>query len=557
MKKNLTKALALALCAFTVAPMAACGNPTGEKIDETKTQLTVFHYFAGFGDEWLVELKENFEEKVKGISFEPGKTGVQVHHRGEMRDFTASQIKSEGYDVLFLESPKEFLTIMNEFAVEPLDSIMETPNAADNNQTIVGKMTEQQKNFYYHNGHYYGIPHYAGHYGLIYNRELFEEKGFFLAENPDEATGDILVNAANPERTAGPDGIKGNDDDGLPRTYDEFFALCEEINARGVDPVCFPGQYTQQHLMLLLDNLVAQHEGAEQMNINYTFEGTATDLVKLDKDGYAMLDENGNPIIDEPLEINSSNAWQMSRQAGRYYGIQFMHKLLSNNNYINEEDGKNTAMSHTMNQQNFLENQSLGKRPSAMLADGSWWQIEADDVFSYMAEDDAKYSKENRKFGWLPLPQATEEEAQKLANGEKKSVYMDYLNAVACVKAGLADGPKAAALEFLKYAYTDEALANFTYTTGTTIGVDYMDALDRNELNYYETSLIDYIQKSDRVYQVSPNEFYAANRQKLVPSQIYGSGTYVSMERAVWDEHVSAKEYFKGHIAFYKGIAWN
>ena len=134
---------------------------------------------------------------------------------------------------------------------------------------------------------------------------------------------------------------------------------------------------------------------------------------------------------------------------------------------------------------------------------------------------------------------------------------MDYLNAVACVKAGLADGPKAAALEFLKYAYTDEALANFTYTTGTTIGVDYMDALDRNELNYYETSLIDYIQKSDRVYQVSPNEFYAANRQKLVPSQIYGSGTYVSMERAVWDEHVSAKEYFKGHIAFYKGIAWN
>ena len=474
-----------------------------------------------------------------------------------MRDFTASQIKSEGYDVLFLEGPKEFLTIMNEFAVEPLDSIMETPNAADNNQTIVGKMTEQQKNFYYHNGHYYGIPHYAGHYGLIYNRDLFEEKGFFLAENPDEATGDILVNAANPERTAGPDGIKGNDDDGLPRTYDEFFALCEEINARGVDPVCFPGQYTQQHLMLLLDNLVAQHEGAEQMNINYTFEGTATDLVKLDKDGYAMLDANGDPIIDEPLEINSSNAWQMSRQAGKYYGIQFMHKLLSNNNYINEEDGKNTAMSHTMNQQNFLENQSLGKRPSAMLADGSWWQIEADDVFSYMAEDDAKYSKENRKFGWLPLPQATEAEAQKLANGEKKSVYMDYLNAVACVKAGLADGPKAAALEFLKYAYTDEALTNFTYTTGTTIGVDYMDALDRNELNYYETSLVDYIQKSDRVYQVSPNEFYAANRQKLIPSQIYGSGTYVSMERAVWDDHVSAKEYFKGHIAFYKGIAWN
>ena len=561
-KKNLTRALALALCAFTLAPMAACGGGGGgggagggasdEPVDETKTQLEVCHYFAGFGDEWLIELGDNFEKAVENVSFEPGKTGVQVHHRGEMRDFTAGQLRTAQYDVFFLESPKEFLTIMKEGAVEPLDSIMTTPNAADNNQTIEEKMTVQQKSFYFQDGHYYGIPHYAGHYGLIYNRDLFETKGFFLAKTPKD--GNILISASNPEKGVGPDGQAGTEDDGLPRTYDEFFALCDEINARGVDPVCFPGQYTQQHLTLLMDNLVAQHNGAEQMNLNYTYDGTATNLVVMNSDG-TIKRENGK-IVTESKEINSNNGYELGRQEGRYYGIQFLQRLLSNKDYYNESDGENTSVSHTENQQNFLENESLGLRPSAMLADGTWWQIEADDVFSYMADSDEKYSKDNRKFGWMPLPQATEEEAAKMANGTKKSVFMDYLNAVACVKAGLSDGVKAAALEFLKYAYTDKALCDFTYTTGTTIGVEYLDAIDRDELNYYEKSLIDYIEKSEKVYQVSSDMRFASNRSTLTPAYVYGSGSYPSIERGVWDGKLSAEEYFYGHISFYKGAAW-
>ena len=54
MKKNFTKkALSLALCAFMTVPAAACnfggGGNKGEQVDDTKTQLEVFHYFAGFG----------------------------------------------------------------------------------------------------------------------------------------------------------------------------------------------------------------------------------------------------------------------------------------------------------------------------------------------------------------------------------------------------------------------------------------------------------------------------------------------------------------------------
>ena len=562
MKKNvLTRAMALALSALTIAPFAACGGGEnvgagGEAIDASKTQLTLFHYFAGFGDEWIVELGDNFEEAVKDISFEEGKVGVQVHHRGEMRDFTAGQVKSSQYDVLFLEGPDDFLNIMAENAVEPLDSIMDVANEKDGGQSISSKLTQQQKDFYYYNGHYYGIPHYAGHYGLIYNVDLFDAKGFYLAETPDEDTGNILISASNPTKGVGPDGIRGTSDDGLPRTYDEFFALCEEINQRGVDPVCFPGQYVHHHTSMFLDYLISNNEGAEQMNLNYTFNGTATDLVVFNADGSIKKDANGN-IVTESKEIKPENAYELGRQKGRYYGFDFMQRLLGNTNYYNEEDGRdNTSMSHTENQQNFLENESLGKKPSAMLMDGTWWEIEADDVFSYMAESDEKYSKENRRFAWLPLPHPTEEDAQAAAEGKKKSVFMDYLNAVACVKAGLSDGVKKAALALMQYAYTDEALANFTYTTGATIGVDYLDAVDRSKLNYYVTSLIDYIEKSDKVYQVSGTTLFSANQKKFIPSYVYGSGSYVAIHNGIWDGNVSAEDYFKGHQAAWKGLVW-
>jgi hypothetical protein len=245
----------------------------------------------------------------------------------------------------------------------------------------------------------------------------------------------------------------------------------------------------------------------------------------------------------------------LARAEGVYQAFNFVQTILNEDDYW-DPDGENGSMSHTQMQQNFLENGSLGKKENAMLADGTWWQMEANSVFEYMQENDDKYSKENRKFGWLPLPQANETEAAKLASGEKKLTFSDYLNAVACVKSGLSDGVRAAALEFLKFAYTDEQLCKFTYTTSTTIGVDYLDQIDRTQLNYYMTTLINYLDKADIVYQVSPTTRYLRNRKSLQPSQVYGSGDYKDILTGTWDGKLSTLEFFKGHQAFYKGAAW-
>ncbi|MBE5746944.1 MAG: extracellular solute-binding protein [Clostridiales bacterium] len=597
-KKSLMRLLSLSLCAFAATTAVACGGggggvvnggntsgsstststPTpdvgdsssdvgggdtgGDSTSSQKTQLRVYHYNAGYGQDWVYELKANFEKMMANVSFEENKMGVEVTITGDMNQRNAEAWRAEPYDVLFLEGPSEFYGMMEKGVVAPLDSIMTTPNPDDNNQTIEEKMTQQQRDAYNLNGHYYGIPHYAGHYGLIYNKDMFDQRNFYFAK--DKSMGDFISDT-NPEKTLGPDGKTGvidgidySTDDGLPTTYEEFFYLCEEINANGIDPICWPGEYYHQHTMLFMDNLIANHEGAEQMNLNYSMEGTATDLIKLDAFGNIVFDAEGNPVIDDPLEITSANAYELARQEGRYYALKFMEQLMTNTDYFNETDSlEDVGRSHIEMQQMFLENGSLGYRENAMLMDGVWWQMEATATFNNMSAIDQKWSKDNRHFGWMPLPQATQEDADAIANGDRKSVFIDYLNAVACIKSNTpSEGVKNAALQFLKYAYTDEALANFTYTTGTTIGVEYLDAVDRAKLTPYERTLVDYLEKSEIVYQVSGNKFYASNIANLTPSKRYSILGYQGAAEAFYVDGITAEYYFTAHQAGYKGCAW-
>ncbi len=561
MRKNVfAKVLALTLCAVAVAPTAACGGGSGggEAVDDKKTQLHVSYHFSGFGDEWMKELKRNFEEKYANVVFEEGKEGVQLTNpKGDTSSTTLTASQIGQYDVYFMEQPQNILNIMAEGALEPLDDLLVAENEKDGGQTIGEKVSKQQKDAYTYGGHVYALPHYEGNYGIIYNAELFENRGYYFAAEPDGETGFEFVTESNPVKSMGPDGKTGVEngidyslDDGLPTTYDEFFKLCGWIRLDGYHPLCFPGAFANMHLTMLMDNVITVAAGPDQMLLNYTYDGMANDLVMFDSDNNILFEEDGVTPKTESLQINSQNAYNLSRQAGKYYGMEFMDRLLSDTDNFNRADGINTTVLHTDNQENFIKNES------AMLADGSWWQAEASGVFENMAKEDEKYSKDARKFGWLPLPQPTEAEAAKIANGTKKSAYSDYLCAITCVSAGLSEGVKAAAFALLEYVYSDEALTNFTYTTGTTIGVDYLDAIDNTELNYYEQTLVNYIKKSETVHEYSNNDLFRVNFSKLIPTSAYGNGRYDGIWTGIYQAEVSAADYFKGHQNLYKSIAW-
>ena len=110
MRKLFFKRLVSAILAFSViASVCACRGDSGvgnnkKKYDPNKTQIQVFVYLAGYGDDWLYSLENAFEKKYADRSFEDGKTGVQVWHTGDMKDFNATEMQQSKYDIFFLEN---------------------------------------------------------------------------------------------------------------------------------------------------------------------------------------------------------------------------------------------------------------------------------------------------------------------------------------------------------------------------------------------------------------------------------------------------------------------
>ena len=539
MKKSLFKRIiGFGLACIAAISMAACGgngNKDGsKKEDPTKTTLNVFTYGAGYGDKWFTRLANAFEKAFANVSFEDGKTGVLVNHTPDMRQFNAAQIQKSEFDIFFFENEHYYKYID---VLEDLTDIVNSKASADDTLTVLEKLDSQQINYYGakkdNATHYYALPSYFGNYGIIYNKDLFDKKGYYFAA--DKSNGAIIGSNKNAKKTNGPDGVEGTPDDGLPTTYEEFFTLCDEIFNANDTPVCWPGEYRQHHLGNLMDNLISDYEGVEQMRINYDFDGTiAKDLVVLDANGKITKDSNGN-IVTEEKAINSSNGYDVARQIGKFYAMQFIEKLITNVNYYNK-DAFTGSFTHTDNQELFLMAGTddfgtglNGDKAIAMLIDGPWWQEESAGVFTEMEKAGSQYARTNRNFGWMPLPKAT---ADKVGQG---NVYSDYLNAFVCVKGGLSEGVKKAALEFVKFSCTDAMLRDFTVTTGAPKAYKYDMGSDMNKLSSFSKDVINYVTNSKIIYKFSSSNFYNANIANLQYDVVYSAKVNGSLYKNVVD----------------------
>lgn len=568
-KRNKLLASALALgMAFTAATAAVgCKKPSfddggsdhNKAYDPTKTQVQVFTYNAGFKDEWLWQLEADFEEANKDTVYEEGKKGVQIHHEGAMKRFSSDDIKNSNFDVFFMEGG-DYYSWRQSGALEDLTGIVTATSKYDN-KTIKSKMNEKQISYFggltSENAEekYYALPHYKGAMALIYNVEIFDEYGFYISDS--ETTS--LISKTNPNKSKGPDGKTGKEngidysmDDGLPATYDEFFYLCGQMLKRGVTPFVMPGTYTDYYVNILYNALQAEYEGLEQMELNLSFKGEATDLIKLNDAGTAIVkDSDGNPVI-ESATIDYTNGYDVFRQAGKYYALDFVKKMVGKEEYYNE-DGFNTAFTQTDAEETFLKSgtdMSVSDEKYAMLVDGSWWEAEANVVFNNMAKKDDKYSKQNRKFGWLPLPKANKAKLE-----EGNNVFLDYLEAAVCVKSNLGAN-KQAALDFVQYVCSDGALDKFTNITHALKDFNYEVSEETlSQANYFTKSLINYNKKSQTFNYYSNAPFYLKNRSDLLPTTINTIGVQPGTPTTILKEGVSAKngeDYFLKSYSYWK-----
>ena len=66
----------------------------GKKYDSSKTQINVYLYKAGYGEDWIYDYEEAFEKAYANVSLEEGKQGVQVWHAGDMSSSTPRRFRN-------------------------------------------------------------------------------------------------------------------------------------------------------------------------------------------------------------------------------------------------------------------------------------------------------------------------------------------------------------------------------------------------------------------------------------------------------------------------------
>ncbi|MBO5214752.1 MAG: hypothetical protein J6B79_01005 [Clostridia bacterium] len=532
-----------------------------------KSYLYVQNYSRGYDNEWLIALADRFEEEYKDVSFESGRMGVQIiidnsHNKG---NDILKTIEGSRNNVFFTEESCYYDFVNSGLVANITDIVTEDLGAyGEEGVTIEDKLSPQQKEFFKTNNKYYAIPHYSSYFGISYDVDLFEEKGFYFAADPNVDANttpyntylnngnDCFIFDKTDAKSNGPDGKPNTYDDGLPATYDEFFLLCKYIQSALFTPIIWTGEYRNDYIQKLLQALATDYEGAEQMMLNYSLDGTAKNLIK-------SIDENGKIEFNEPTAITNENGYEMLKSAGRYYALDFYQRLSSNTAYYHNKNF-NKTQSHIMAQQDFLFSYAENVSPIAMIVDDSWWEDQSKEAFrDISAQYGEEFSRKNRRFAMMPLPKATKEQI-----GEPFTL-LDSHNSIAFINANCSKSELDLAKTFLQFANTQESLVEFTLTTNAPKALNYELTNEQiNEMTHFGKSLWSIKESGNVVYPLSTNEFFKDNQSALNYHDFFQADISDKTYNSVADDlrgtnasHVSAKDFFNGIIAKYDSIWWN
>ena len=549
-----TKKRAVALigaCFFAIFGLSACAeqyrtsDSRDEEVDETKTQLYVQNFDGGFGSDWLYALAERFEEFYRDESFEEGKTGIQIHISKAKTDGMSllADLDATSAEVFFNESVYYYDYLAQDKLLDITDIMTENLSEFGEEGTIEGKMTDEQKAYYQSDKKYYGIPHYAGYNGIVYDKDLFDLYNLYFKNVPGKS---VLIDSETDEKSAGPDGKLGTSDDGFPATYEEFFQLCDAMIEMGITPFVWAGQYYDTYVEKVMYALCVDCEGLEQTMLNYTFGGaeggTATNLIGEvnENDGYEKL---------APLKITTENAYNLWRSEGKYLSMKFFERVVKNKDYYTK-NVFSPAHLYTEAQKDFIESRAEGE-PIAMILEGCWWENEAKSVIQECGDRNGEeYAPENRHFGMMPFPKASQEDV-----GEKSTI-VDTHYSLGFIKKSIDPSKIKAAKKFLKFACTNQSLNEFTVYTNTVKALKYtMTEENLDKLTYFGKSVYELHNSSDIFYPYSPEKVYLDNQSRLSVHNSYYSivnGGEKARPITYMRENVNngAEEYFNGMYVY-------
>ncbi len=555
-RKCVNVLLSAVLLAGAFASFSGCGEVISRPIDETKTQLYIGNYDGGVGTQWLRNAAERFEEKYKDTEFEPGtgKKGVEVVITPDKTDYHGvnllTKLASVPEQIIFTEyvdydkyAVSGSVVDVSDIFSEPLSEFGETESISDKTDPAVAEYLNM-------NGKYYAIPHYRLLTGIQYNIDLFEDYGFYF--NAD-GTGFVApgTTAEEQARSKGPDGktgvIDGVDyslDDGLPATYDEFFRLCDYMYENSVMPMIWTGEHRAQYSGYLGWALYADYEGKGRFMPNFTFSGKVDDIV---------TSFNGSTPVTRSETITPEKGYLLRQQAGRYYALCFMEKLIKSG-YCDTKSFSLT-FSHIAAQTEFVSRWCDGVKdanlaasvwPVAMLVDGNWWENEAtlnpSEGFNLAETIFGESGKrENRRFGMMPLPKATADQVEQPYSLAETNTSYALINAYTTQDEEIL---KLAKL-FVKFCCTDQELQYFTAETGVPKGLSYeMPEELLQEMTVYEQSVWNINANAEIITPYSSSSLYRNNASTLRYGYDWTTSAYNIPADAFHDNKITALQYF-------------
>lgn len=552
MKKLLRNILVYVLAVLLVLPMAACG--TSEFIDTTKTQLRVYNYNGGIGSVWLDEVMERFAEDYADVCFEPGTDKKGVQFLPEKAKTAELQTVANSANVVIFCEIANYPSLVSNRRLLPINDVVTTPlnqlAKTDDTSTIQSKMSKQMQDYLsYSNDTYYALPHYAVFSCVTYNRQLFEDKLLYFAEDPTGTTlDDQFIHGKFETRSCGPDGVKGNEDDGLPATYDEFFLLCQYMEKKTVIPFIWSGSGKSGYMNYLINSIYLNLAGAKQARYNYSYD-SGTDTITIIEN----FDAQGNPTTKEE-KVSPSNWEVLNSELEKYQAIAIADKIIDSENWQHASCMDSTSDMLSA-QKNFIFSYNEGT-PIGMIVEGSYWYNEAD-VAGHFDDAELNFGEEYAKkndYAILPLPRVYSGRASDIEGTSiHKCVVSDQNDTVGCINANAAGNTNIVNLAktFLAYCYTQESLAEFNEITRITRSLDY--TVNEENLDAWGKVVWNHTQNSDLVLPYSDSNVYLENRAKFsmhISNNFWNVGGQTAYNGLKGTSTAkNAVEYFKRFIA--------
>ena len=513
------KLTALILSGLTAFSLTACGNNTsddGKVPDWAKnaTQIHVQNFPGGIGRKWLDEAAERFQETNKDTSFETGKKGVYIDVSNTQAD--SSTLTSSGYQIIFDERYSDIYELAQSQSILPLDDIM-TEVGADG-VTLESKIREgAREGLKGSDGKYYSLPHYEWFPGLIYDKDAFDNHNWYIAK---EETGNVadtdygtlyLVEDENTDKSCGPDGVYGTEDDGLPSSLEEMIILAKFIKD-DVNMAAFTvsGKYLY-YTNYLVEGLWASLAGYDELQTVYSLDGEVEVVTGYTNENlFTGIDYVKKPIT-EKTTITKANGYLAYRSAARYYATAFIRIMMNEGFFASEVSSQDQ---HTAVQKKFIDGglDDRNHKPRAFLLEGSYWYNESVDVDNF-GEYNKKKSDDagEREVRYMRLPVLVNGSVEAKADGAEadKATLLDNGIAYAYINANIKNNTDLvnACKAFLKFLYSDAELRAFTALTGITRPINYtLSETELNGLSSYQQDVYNLSRKANIVYYGSGDQ---------------------------------------------------